>query len=152
MLATAAERQITAFLDGEDSPTISNPIHSTEVAAQYGFRGALVGGVTVYGWFTPPLIEVLGERWLRDGWADVRFRRPTFPGDLMTAWVELGSDGAATLAMLNPEGVATIEGTAGTGKAPWFAVTHGAHGPGRPSRSRRRCLCSRWKARPPANS
>lgn len=121
MLATAAERQITAFLDGEDSPTISNPIHSTEVAAQYGFRGALVGGVTVYGWFTPPLIEVLGERWLRDGWADVRFRRPTFPGDLMTARVELGSDGAATLAMLNPEGVATIEGTAGTGKAPWFA-------------------------------
>ncbi|MFN8616883.1 MAG: GNAT family N-acetyltransferase [Dehalococcoidia bacterium] len=120
MLATAAERQIVAFLDGEDSPTISNPIHSTEVAAQYGFRGALVGGVTVYGWFTPPLIEVLGERWLRDGWADVRFRRPTFPGDLMTARVELGGAGAATVAMLNPEGVATIEGSAGTGKAPWF--------------------------------
>ena len=120
MLAEAAERQIVAFLDGEDSPTISNPIHSTEVAAQYGFRGALVGGVTVYGWFTPPLIEVLGERWLRDGWADVRFRRPTFPGDLMTARVELG-DGTATIAMLNPEGVATIEGTAGTGKAPWFS-------------------------------
>lgn len=120
MLATVAERQILAFLDGEDSPTISNPIHSTEVAAQYGFRGALVGGVTVYGWLTPPIIEVLGERWLRDGWADVRFRRPTFPGDLMTARAELGTDGAASVAMLNPEGVATIEGSAGTGKAPWF--------------------------------
>ena len=120
MLAAGAERQILAFLDGEDSPTISNPIHSTEVAAQYGFRGALVGGVTVYGWFTPPLIDVLGERWLRDGWADVRFRRPTFPGDLMTARVDLGGDGAATVAMLNPEGVATIEGSAGTATAPWF--------------------------------
>lgn len=120
MLASAAERQIVAFLDGEDSPTISNPIHSTEIAAQYGFRGALVGGVTVYGWLTPPIIEVLGERWLRDGWADVRFRRPTFPGDLMTARAEMGSDGTASVAMLNPDGVPTIEGAAGTGKAPWF--------------------------------
>ncbi len=120
MLATVGERTITAFLDGEDSPTISNPIHSTEVASQYGFRGALVGGVTVYGWFTPALLEVLGDRWLRDGWADVRFRRPTFPGDVMTARAELSAEGTATLAMLNPEGVATIEGTAGTGKAPWF--------------------------------
>ena len=120
MQATVAERQITAFLDGEDSPTISNPIHSTEVAAQYGFRGALVGGVTVYGWLTPPITEVLGERWLNDGWADVRFRRPTFPGDLMTARAELGPDGEATVSMLNPEGVATIEGTAGLGKAAWF--------------------------------
>ncbi len=121
MTTTTAERQLLAFLDGEDSPTISNPIHSTEVAAQYGFRGALVGGVTVYGWLTPPAIEVLGERWLSDGWADVRFRRPTFPGEMMTARVELGGDGVTAVAMVNPAGAATVEGTAGVGKAPWFA-------------------------------
>ena len=44
---TVVERTIDAFLSNEDSPTIGNPIHSTEVAQQFGFRGALVGGVTV---------------------------------------------------------------------------------------------------------
>jgi acyl dehydratase len=89
------------------------------VAAQYGFRGALVGGVTVYGWFTPVLLETLGEAWLADGWAEVDFRRPVFPGDVLTARAEKRADGSVTLAMLN-NGVASIEGTAGSGKAPWF--------------------------------
>lgn len=119
MQATVAERTIVAFLDGEDSPSISNPIHSTEVAAQYGFRGALVGGVTVYGWFTPVLLEVLGERWLTDGWADVRFRRPTFPGDKMTARAERNGD-TVELQMILPDGDTAIVGTAGLGKGPWF--------------------------------
>ena len=119
MQQTVAERTIVAFLDGEDSPSISNPIHSTEVAAQYGFRGALVGGVTVYGWFTPVLLEVLGEGWLTDGWADVRFRRPTFPGDKMTARAEKNGD-VVELKMILPDGATAIVGTAGSGKGPWF--------------------------------
>lgn len=120
MHATAAERTIVAFLDGEDSPTISNPIHSTEVAAKYGFRGALVGGVTVYGWLTPVILEVLGERWLRDGWADVRFRRPVFPGDVLTARATPTGAETADVAMLHENGSAAIEGVAGLGRAPWF--------------------------------
>lgn len=120
MTATVAERKLTAFLDGEDSPTISNPIHSTEVAAQYGYRGALVGGVTVYGWLTPVIVEALGERWLTDGWADVRFRRPVFPGDELTARAELRTDALAVIAMVNQEGVSAIEGEAGVGHAPWL--------------------------------
>lgn len=119
MQATVAERQIVAFLDGEDSPTISNPIHSTEVAAQYGFSAALVGGVTVYGWFTPVLLELLGERWLSDGWADVRFRRPVYPGNAMTARAERSGD-EVSLKMLLPDGDSAIVGTAGPGKAAWF--------------------------------
>ena len=121
MTTAAAERNLTAFLDGEDSPDISNPIHSTEVAAQYGYRGALVGGVTVYGWLTPVIVEALGERWLSDGWADVRFRRPVFPGDALTARAELRSDSLASVAMVNAEGVGAIEGEAGVGNAPWLA-------------------------------
>ncbi len=120
MTATVAERRLTAFLDGEDSPTISNPIHSTEVAAQYGYRGALVGGVTVYGWLTPVIVEALGERWLSDGWADVRFRRPVFPGDELTARAELRGDALATVAMVNDDGANAIEGEAGVGEAPWL--------------------------------
>lgn len=128
MTLQTAERPLTAFLDGEDSPDILNPIHSTAVAAQYGFRAALVGGVTVYGWLTPVILEVLGERWLTDGWADVRFRKPVYPGDALTARCELGAGGVANVAMVNAEGVACIEGEAGNGTAAWIA---GFHSPAR---------------------
>lgn len=116
-----AERPLTAFLDGEDSPGILNPIHSTAVAAQYGFRAALVGGVTVYGWLTPVTLDILGERWLTDGWADVRFRKPVYPGDALTARCEMTADGVARLAIVNGEGVTCIEGEAGNGTADWVA-------------------------------
>jgi len=121
MTSNLAERKLVAFLDGEDSPTISNPIHSTEVAAKYGFRGALVGGVTVYGWLTPVILEVLGERWLTDGWADVRFRRPVFPGDELTARAQRGNGEMAEVSMLLEDGDGVIVGTAGLGQAPWSA-------------------------------
>lgn len=116
MLAT---REITAFLDGEDRPDISNPIHSTAVAAEYGFKAALVGGVTVYGWTVPAIIEALGEQWLEDGWADVSFRRPVYPGDQMTATVERGPDGHR-LVMAKADGEVCIHGTVGLGTAPFL--------------------------------
>ena len=61
MTTQLAERQIVAFLDGEDSLEIANIIHSTAGAAQFGYAGPLVGGVTVYGWAAPALVEALGE-------------------------------------------------------------------------------------------
>lgn len=114
------ERRLTAFLDGEDSPTISNPIHSTAVAAEYGFRAALVGGVTVYGWMAPAILQVLGERWLEDGWADVAFRQPVYPGDAMRAQALERPDGTAEVAMLNQDETVCIRGEVGLGTAPWF--------------------------------
>ena len=63
------ENQVIAFLGNDDSPDISNPIHSTEVAKQFGFSGPLVGGVTVWGWAPPTIIEAVGEDWLNHGWA-----------------------------------------------------------------------------------
>jgi acyl dehydratase len=113
-------RTITAFLDGEDSPTISNPIHSTGVAQQYGFRAALVGGVTVYGWCVPAILEALGEGWLDRGWAEIAFRRPVYPGDAMTARVS-GEGGVRELEMANGEGEVCIRGTVGLGDGPFLA-------------------------------
>ena len=52
MAPRMVENKVTAYLGHEDSPEISNPIHSTEVAKAYGFSGPLVGGVTVWGWAT----------------------------------------------------------------------------------------------------
>jgi hypothetical protein len=116
---TTATRTITAFLDGPDRPDISNPIHSTEVATQYGFRAALVGGVTVYGWTVPAIIEALGPGWLERGWADVSFRRPVYPGDGMAAAVT-SADGRHRLTMSNQDGEACIAGEVGRGEAPFL--------------------------------
>ncbi|MBI5948533.1 MAG: hypothetical protein HY875_10390 [Chloroflexi bacterium] len=117
-------RRITAFLDGPDSPDISNPIHSTAVAAAYGFKAALVGGVTVYGWTIPALIDFFGEAWLDGGWIDVAFRRPVYPGDEMTAAVEDAGGGTGTLTMTNGEDERCLVGTAGMGDAPWLGELH----------------------------
>jgi len=116
----SAERTLVAFLDGEDSPDISNPIHSTAVAAEYGFRGALVGGVTVYGWTVPPTIAVLGERWLEDGWVDVSLRRPVYPGDEVTARVAEDGGGGHDLILSNAEGERCLVGKVGIGRAPFL--------------------------------
>lgn len=119
----AGERSITAFLDGEDRPDIANPIHSTAVATEYGYRAALVGGVTVYGWCVPAIVQALGDRWLEYGWIDVRFRRPTYPGDQMTARVTPEGD-AWTLAMTNQDGDTCLAGTLGLGRAPFAGDLH----------------------------
>ncbi len=118
-----ATRTLTAFLDGEDSPDIMNPIHSTAVAAEYGFRAALVGGVTVYGWCVPVLLELLGEGWLDDGWVEVNFRRPVYPGDELTI---NGARGAAKVAFeaTKEAGECCLRGEGGRGLAPWFHELH----------------------------
>ncbi|MBT5773287.1 MAG: MaoC family dehydratase [Dehalococcoidia bacterium] len=116
------EQTIEAYLSNEDSSEISNPIHSTEVAARYGFGGALVGGVTVWGWATPVILEALGEGWLEHGWCEFGFRQPTYPGDVLTVVGERGSaeDGAAwSVTMTNQDGVDCVRGTVGLGDASW---------------------------------
>ena len=49
--------------------------------AQYGFRGALVPGVTVYAYLTHPLVEAFGAAWLERGTATVRFLKPIHDGE-----------------------------------------------------------------------
>lgn len=117
-----AENVVTAFLDGEDNPNIPNAIHSTEGAKDYGYRAALVGGVTVWGWATPTILQVLGDRWLEDGWAFVRFRRPTYPGDVLTVRVdEADEDSPHGWRMTKDDGEDALVGQVGLGRAPWFA-------------------------------
>lgn len=61
-----------------------NKIHSDEIARKYGFRGALVPGVAVYGHLTRPLVESLGEGWLERSVSDVRFLKPAYDGDRLS--------------------------------------------------------------------
>ena len=72
-----------------------NRIHSDEIARKYGFHGALVAGVAVYGHPTYPLVRQFGERWLGGSVSDVRFLKPAYDGDTLT--VSLGEDDAGYL-------------------------------------------------------
>ena len=120
MAQKVIENTVTAYLGHEDSPDISNPIHSTEVAKAYGFPGALVGGVTVWGWATDTILEAIGEEWLKVGWAEYSFRQPTFPGDQLTIRAtEENTANSWSVEMINEEEVVCVVGKVGLGKANW---------------------------------
>jgi acyl dehydratase len=63
------------------SSTSENKIHDDETARRYGFPGALVPGVIVYGYLTSPLVTALGPGWLERGTVTVRFTRPLLEGE-----------------------------------------------------------------------
>ncbi|MGE0598668.1 MAG: hypothetical protein AB7J35_02425 [Dehalococcoidia bacterium] len=116
-------KEKTAYLSNEDSPDIRNPIHSTEVAMQFGFAGALVGGVTVYGWAAETVIETLGEEWLDSGWVEMNFKRPVYPAEQLK--IKIGEDDGGglgrTMTVEGNDGSIRIDGRVGLGTAPWFS-------------------------------
>ena len=63
------------------SVTSENTIHHDQIAREFGFRGALVPGVTVYAYLTHPLVEAFGAAWLERGTASVRFLKPIHDGE-----------------------------------------------------------------------
>ena len=75
------------------APDSENKIHDDSVAAQYGFRGGLVPGVTVYGYMAAAAIEHFGLEWLDRGAMDVRFRQPVYEDDEVVVSLETPGDG-----------------------------------------------------------
>jgi acyl dehydratase len=63
------------------APDSENKIHDDRVAAEYGFQGGLVPGVTVYGYMASAVIERSGLEWLHRGAMDVRFFQPFYAGE-----------------------------------------------------------------------
>ena len=74
------------------SEATENKIHSDEIARKYGFKGALVPGVAVFGHMTHPLVERFGEAWLTRSLATTRFLKPAYHGD--TLHIDLEEDDA----------------------------------------------------------
>jgi acyl dehydratase len=66
------------------SSSSENKIHDDAIARQYGFRGGLVPGVTVYAYLTCPLVEAFGAAWLERGTATVKFVKPVLDGEEVT--------------------------------------------------------------------
>jgi hypothetical protein len=73
-----------------------NRIHTDDVARHYGFRGGLVPGVTVYGYASHALLEVLGPAWVGRGFTRVRFPAPCYDGEELV--VSVGADDFAVTA------------------------------------------------------
>lgn len=58
-----------------------NRIHDDRVAAEYGFRGGLVPGVTVYAYMTVPVVARFADDWLERGSMQVKFHQPFYEGE-----------------------------------------------------------------------
>jgi len=60
-----------------------NKIHEDGLAREFGFRGGLVPGVTVYSWMTRPVVAAIGGAWLDHGTFSVRFAKPVYFGQVV---------------------------------------------------------------------
>jgi hypothetical protein len=71
-----------------------NKIHDDATAASFGFRGALVPGITVYAYMTVPIVERFGLDWLERGSIQVKFHQPFYDGEevIVRAEVDASAD------------------------------------------------------------
>lgn len=91
-------------------------MHDDGVAVQYGFRGGLVPGVTVYGYLTAPLVEHAPE-WLEHGSIKVRFLEPFYDGDAVVVRAEIADDGSIRIAAEREEGPVCATAVASTARS-----------------------------------
>jgi len=87
-----------------------NRIHADDVARQYGFRGGLVPGVTVYAYLVQPAIEAWGLDFLARGAATVRLERPLYDGSAFTVAVEPDDGPAYRGEVRDPDGTVCARG------------------------------------------
>ena len=113
---TGMQLQAHSLTAHNDAAASANKIHDDTVAQQYGFRGGLVPGVSVYAYMTYPLVHNFGEAWLTRGTAQVQFAKPIYEGDQITVTGTVNtvaeSEMRFDLASTNAEGVACGIGTA----------------------------------------
>ncbi len=101
-LANAAPYQVRTHNASTQS---ENRMHSDDVARQFGFKGGLVPGVTVFAHMTQPLVARYGAAWLARGTAEVSFGKPAYEGELLSIHTTDGNDGTHALTCLNDQGV-----------------------------------------------
>jgi acyl dehydratase len=95
-----------------DAETSENKIHDDAVAQQYGFRGGLVPGVTVYGYLTWLPASAWGRDWLESGGMSIRLARPVYAGDTVTVTSEADDGGCLAVTATNQLGEACATGLA----------------------------------------
>lgn len=98
------------------SESSENRIHSDEIAKKFGFRGALVPGVAVYGYLTRAVVEAYGEAWLGQSVDHVRLLKPTYDGEAVVI-ESAEEDGQLKVTSYDPEGQLTAVLTCNTTNA-----------------------------------
>jgi hypothetical protein len=93
------------------APDSENKIHDDRVAAEYGFRGGLVPGVTVYGYMTVPLVQ-FAPQWLEQGSMQVRFLEPFYDGDQVIVRTDLDDEGPVRITAEREDGTVCGQATA----------------------------------------
>lgn len=93
------------------APDSENKMHDDGVAAQYGFRGGLVPGITVYGYMMTPVVEHAPE-WLEHGSMKVRFLEPFYDGDGVVIRAEMDDHGSIRIVAEREDGTLCATGTA----------------------------------------
>jgi len=96
--------------------TSENRIHDDAVARRHGFAGGLVPGVTLYGYLTRPVVDLLGRQWLERGTMSVRLQRPVYDGQAIEARAGETDGPDLALSLLNADGVVCASGRAGMAK------------------------------------
>jgi hypothetical protein len=86
----------------------TNKIHDDQVAKQYGFRGGLVPGVTLFAYLLHPVLERHGRDFLDGGTMSARFVSPIYEGEE----VVVALDGEA-VTLTNPAGEVCCTGAVG---------------------------------------
>ena len=72
-----------------------NRIHADDIARKYGFAGGLVPGVTVFAYACAPIVQALGNQWINNGSATMRFLAPCYDGERLQVSVEAAGDSSA---------------------------------------------------------
>lgn len=86
-------------------PESENRIHSDEVAKEYGFRGALVPGVTVSAYLIDPAVVAWGDEWLERGKARVVVHSPVYDHETFRVEVSEASASSYAGALIDETGV-----------------------------------------------
>ena len=109
------------------APDSENKIHDDRVAAEYGFRGGLVPGVTVYGYMTVPVVDS-EPAWLERGSMHVKFLEPVYDAEEIVVRAEANEDGSMGLTAERDDGTVCAKGYASTEARPaHLAKWHAEH-------------------------
>jgi hypothetical protein len=107
-----------------------NRMHSDDVALAYGFKGALVPGVTVFSHMTQPLLAKRGVDWLARGSAEVVFAKPAYEGELLSVRTAHAADSNSYAMMcVNEQGVELARMSAQLRDSPPAADARASHEP-----------------------
>lgn len=102
-----------AYIARNPIPESENAMHRDEGAAEYGFNGGLVPGITLLAYACESLRGALGEPWLQNGYARLVYRRPIYDRDAISVEVVRRPSGAdADVVVRSEEGLPCAVGEA----------------------------------------